>query len=230
MQTFGTRRAAPDRSTDHVVGPSFFAGRKADVNLAYGQAKLLAILWMAYLARQYPDRRFVSVSPGNTTGTHAPDDLALPFRMAAKYVMPHLGISHKLDVGAKRLVDGVTDATLSSGVFYASAAGKMKGPVVNQTDISPNWPTRRFRTTPTKPSTASSPQRQSRNTSPAGFQRFGCELGAEMRYVAEVTAVKRRTYSPHDHERFDQPARRAFMSDPHPRGVAEALRTCGCRS
>ena len=93
---------------------------------------------MAYLARQYPDRRFISVSPGNTTGTHAPDDLALPFRIAAKHVMPHLGISHNLDVGAKRLVDGVTDPTLSSGVFYASAAGKLKGPLVNQTDIFPD--------------------------------------------------------------------------------------------
>jgi hypothetical protein len=62
----------------------------------------------------------------------------LPFRIAAKYVMPHLGISHKLDVGAKRLVDGVTDPTLSSGVFYASAAGKMKGPIVDQTDIFPD--------------------------------------------------------------------------------------------
>ena len=121
-----------------VIDGSYFAGRKPDVNLAYGQAKLLGILWMAYLARQYPDRRFISVSPGNTTGTQAPNDLALPFRIAAKYVMPHLGISHNLDVGAKRLVDGVTDPTLSSGVFYASAAGKMKGPLVNQTDIFPD--------------------------------------------------------------------------------------------
>jgi len=121
-----------------VIDGSYFAGRKPDVNLAYGQAKLLGILWMAYLARQYPDRRFISVSPGNTTGTHAPDDLALPFRIAAKHVMPHLGISHNLDVGAKRLVDGVTDSTLSSGVFYASAAGKLKGPLVNQADIFPD--------------------------------------------------------------------------------------------
>ena len=121
-----------------VINGSFFAGRKADVNLAYGQAKLLGALWMAYLARRYPDRRFITMSPGNTTGTQAPNDLALPFRIAAKYVMPHLGISHKLDVGAKRLVDGVTDPTLSSGVFYASAAGKMKGPIVPQTDIFPD--------------------------------------------------------------------------------------------
>jgi NAD(P)-dependent dehydrogenase (short-subunit alcohol dehydrogenase family) len=154
-----------------VIDGSFFADRKPDVNLAYGQAKLLGILWMASLGRQRPDRKFVSVSPGNTTGTHAPDDLALPFRIAAKHVMPHLGISHNLDVGAKRLVDGVTDPTLSSGVFYASAAGKMKGPLVNQTDIFPDLADPSFQDNANEAihrfiaSTT-----VSRNTSPADFQ------------------------------------------------------------
>ncbi len=103
---------------------------------------MIGILWMAYLARQYPDRRFITVNPGNTTGTGAPNDLKLPFRMAAKYVMPAvgpaLGITHKLDVGAKRLVDGVTDPTLSSGTFYASAANKLKGALVDQAGIFPD--------------------------------------------------------------------------------------------
>ena len=93
---------------------------------------------MAYLARQHPDLRFITVSPGNTTGTGAPSDLPLPMRVAAKYVLPALGFAHKLDVGAKRLVDGVTDPTLSSGVFYASAANKLNGPMVNQADILPD--------------------------------------------------------------------------------------------
>ena len=154
------------RSTKEATSPS-----KTYATFAYGQAKYIGILWMAYLARQYPDRRFITVSPGNTLGTHAPNDLALPLRMVAKYVMPRLGIAHKLDVGAKRLVDGVTDPTLSSGVFYASAAKKLKGPMVHQQTSSPIWPTRRFRTTPTKPSTASSPQRQSRNTGLTCFQK-----------------------------------------------------------
>ena len=121
-----------------VIDGSYFANRKTDVNLAYGQAKLIGALWMAHLARQYPDRRFITMSPGNTTGTQAPNDLALPFRLAAKYLMPHLGISHGLEVGAKRLVDAATDPTLSSGTFYASAAGKMKGPIVDQTNIYPD--------------------------------------------------------------------------------------------
>jgi hypothetical protein len=121
-----------------VIDGSYFAGRKADPNLAFGQVKYIGALWMAYLARQYPDRRLITVSPGNTTGTQAADGLALPLRIAAKYVMPHLGISHKLDVGARRLVDGVTDPTLSSGVFYASAANTMTGPLVDQADIFPD--------------------------------------------------------------------------------------------
>ncbi|MFD0635483.1 hypothetical protein ACFQ9X_31955 [Catenulispora yoronensis] len=121
-----------------VIDGSYFTGRKADFNLAFGQAKYIGALWMAYLARHHPDRRFITVSPGATTGTQAANDIALPLRIAAKYVMPALGISHKLEVGAKRLVDGVTDPTLSSGVFYASAANKLKGPLVDQADIFPD--------------------------------------------------------------------------------------------
>jgi hypothetical protein len=93
---------------------------------------------MAYLARQYPDRRLITVSPGATTGTQASSSLTLPLRLASKYVLPALGISHKLDAGAKWLVDGVTDPRLSSGVFYASAANKLRGPLVNQADIFPD--------------------------------------------------------------------------------------------
>ena len=121
-----------------VIDGSYFADRKTDLNLAFGQVKYIGALWMACLARQHPDRRFITVSPGNTTGTQAPNDLKLPLRIAAKYVMPTLGLAHKLDVGARRLVDGVTDSTLSSGVFYASAANTLKGPLVNQADIFPD--------------------------------------------------------------------------------------------
>ncbi|WP_216894191.1 SDR family NAD(P)-dependent oxidoreductase [Nocardia alni] len=121
-----------------VIDGSYFADRKADFNLAFGQAKYIGALWMAYLGRQHPDRRFITMSPGNTTGTQAASDLPLPMRLAAKYVMPALGLAHKLDVGAKRLVDGVTDPTLSSGVFYASAANTLTGPLFNQADFLPD--------------------------------------------------------------------------------------------
>jgi NAD(P)-dependent dehydrogenase (short-subunit alcohol dehydrogenase family) len=121
-----------------VIDGSYFAGSKPDFNLAFGQAKYIGALWMGYLARRHPDRRFVTVSPGNTTGTGAASGLPLPMRIAAKYVMPALGLSHKLDVGAKRLVDGVTDPALTGGAFYASAANTLTGPMVNQADFLPD--------------------------------------------------------------------------------------------
>ena len=128
-------------STDEltaVIDGSYFAGKKYDQNLAFGQVKYIGALWMAHLARQYPDLRFITVSPGNTTGTQAAAGAAPPLRFAAKHIMPRLGISHELEVGSKRLVDGVTDPALSSGVFYASAAGKLKGPMVDQSEIFPD--------------------------------------------------------------------------------------------
>ena len=45
---------------------------------------------------------------------------------------------HKLhDIGAKRLVDAITDTSLQSGVFYASAANTITGPVIDQAEIIP---------------------------------------------------------------------------------------------
>ncbi len=52
--------------------------------------------------------------------------------------MPAIGLAHKLDVGAKRLVDGITDPTLSNGAFYASGANTLTGPLVNQADFLPD--------------------------------------------------------------------------------------------
>jgi NAD(P)-dependent dehydrogenase (short-subunit alcohol dehydrogenase family) len=125
-----------------VIDGSYFADRKTDLTLAFGQVKYIGALWMAYLARRHPDRRFITVSPGSTSGTEGPNDFKLPLRIAAKYVIPAvgpaLGLSHKLEVGARRLVDGVTDPTLSSGVFYASAANTITGPLVDQADIFPD--------------------------------------------------------------------------------------------
>jgi hypothetical protein len=125
-----------------VIDGSYFADRKTDLTLAFGQVKYIGALWMAYLARRHPDRRLITVSPGSTSGTEGPNDFKLPLRIAAKYVIPAvgpaLGLTHKLDVGARRLVDGVTDPTLSSGVFYASAANTVTGPLVDQADIFPD--------------------------------------------------------------------------------------------
>ncbi len=44
-------------------------------------------------------------------------------------------VGHSLHDGARRLVDGMGDRSLQSGVFYASTATAITGPVVDQADI-----------------------------------------------------------------------------------------------
>jgi len=122
---------------------TYFRGRKADVTLAYGQVKYLGALWMAATARRYPNLKLITMSPGNTSGTEGPRDLPLPLRLLVKYllmpvVMPLFGMIQNLDQGAKRLVDALGDPTLRSGVFYASKADALTGPVIDQSEIFPD--------------------------------------------------------------------------------------------
>lgn len=122
-----------------VIDGSYFHGTKANTTLAYGQAKFLGALWMSALAREHPDLRFITMSPGSTVGTEGPNSQPLPMRLAAKYVLPvigpRLGIAHGLHVGARRLIDGITDHSLRTGTFYASASNTITGPVVDQASI-----------------------------------------------------------------------------------------------
>ena len=134
--TFATRSVEEFAS---VIDGSFFRGRKVDPMLAYGQVKYLGALWMSALARKHPDLRLLTVSPGNTSGTDALRDLATVPRVLMQhvvmpYVGPMFGISHPLEVGAKRLLDALVTGDLRSGGFYASAAKKLTGPLVDQSD------------------------------------------------------------------------------------------------
>jgi NAD(P)-dependent dehydrogenase (short-subunit alcohol dehydrogenase family) len=135
-----TRSSADELAT--VIDGSYFRDRKFDLMLAYGQTKYLGALWMSALARRHPDLRLITVSPGNTAGTEALSAMPLPMRITGKYVLPvvgpTLGVGHKLDVGARRFVTAINDPSLRSGVFYASAANKITGPLVDQSDIFPD--------------------------------------------------------------------------------------------
>jgi NAD(P)-dependent dehydrogenase (short-subunit alcohol dehydrogenase family) len=134
-----------DSSADEfasVIDGSFFRERKFNTMLAYGQVKYLAALWIAAMARKHPEIRFVTMSPGNTAGTEALRDQpaivrTIANRLVLPYVMPALGRGHRLEVGARRLVDALTDPTMQSGVFYASAAKAITGPVIDQAQIIP---------------------------------------------------------------------------------------------
>jgi NAD(P)-dependent dehydrogenase (short-subunit alcohol dehydrogenase family) len=119
-----------------VLDGSYF-GNKFDPMQAYGYVKYAATMWMLSMARKYPNLKFVVMSPGNTGGTNAPDNLPPAMKFMLKYVMmpvvmPLMGMVHKLEVGTKRFVDGISDERYKSGVFYASKEGKLTGEVVDQ--------------------------------------------------------------------------------------------------
>lgn len=120
-----------------VLDGSYF-GNKFDATQAYGYVKYVGTMWTLAMARKYPNLKFVVMSPGNTTGTAAPDSLPAPMRFMLKnfmmpIVFPLMGdMVHKLDVGVKRFVDGISEDRYKSGVFYASREGKLSGNVVDQ--------------------------------------------------------------------------------------------------
>ena len=119
-----------------VLDGSFFD--KFDATQAYGYVKYVGTMWALSMARKYPNIRFVVMSPGNTKGTQAPDSLPQPMRFMLKFIMMPIvfplmgGMVHKLEVGVKRLVDGISDDRFKTGVFYASKEGKLAGDVVDQ--------------------------------------------------------------------------------------------------
>jgi NAD(P)-dependent dehydrogenase (short-subunit alcohol dehydrogenase family) len=123
-----------------VIGGSYPDGRKVESSRSYGQVKYLGALWMSDLARRHPDLRLLTVSPGNTAGTEVFNDMPGPLptlmnRVLMPYVLPRFGLAHPVGVGARRLVDAVMGNALSSGVFYASAAKTLTGPLVDQATV-----------------------------------------------------------------------------------------------
>jgi len=122
---------------------TYFRDRKADGALAYGQVKYVGAMWMAAAARQYPNLKLITMSPGNTRGTAISRDFPLPVRLMMRtvlmpVVLPLFGLVHEVKKGAKRLVDALDDDSLHTGVFYASKADALTGPVIDQGEIFPD--------------------------------------------------------------------------------------------
>lgn len=127
-----------------VIDGSFFQNRKFSRMLAYSQVKYLGTLWMSSLARKHRNLRLVTMSPGMTAGTSAFRDAGFVMKplmqhVLVPYIAPALRLGHKLEVGAKRLVDAVVDDGYRSGIFYASAANPFVGPVMDQTTGDPEF-------------------------------------------------------------------------------------------
>lgn len=107
--------------------------------IAYGYNKYVATMWTSAMARRHPEVRFVSVSPGATSGTNAANDLGPIPRFLFKNIFFPLfslmGRAHGLETGAKRYVDVLTDDRYESGRFYASPWPSTSGKLVDQADL-----------------------------------------------------------------------------------------------
>ena len=125
-----------------IANGKFFSNMKPDSMLGYGYVKYLAAMWMSSVARKNPDLKIITVSPGNTRGTDASSYLPFLLRLFAQNVLfrigPLFGLVHKLETGAGRIVLSIDDASIKSGKFYGSAAGRVTGPLVDQSTIRPD--------------------------------------------------------------------------------------------
>ena len=139
-------------STDElasVIDGSYFLNHRFTASLGYAQAKYIGALWMAAEARLHPELRLVTISPGSTTDTGAAQDMAAVQRFAYNKLLmgliaPVLHLAHPLSTGAARHVATITDPSYRSGVFYASKANTLTGPVIDQAEIFPDLGNREY--------------------------------------------------------------------------------------
>ena len=120
-----------------TIADGSFHGKISDSNIPYGYIKYMGALWMSSLARKHPGIRFVTMSPGATSGTEGMKNVRPLKRAFFKFMfkmMALFGNSHGVDKGAKRHVDGLLDESFKSGLFYASKSGTA-GPLADQSTL-----------------------------------------------------------------------------------------------
>lgn len=115
----------------------------------YGQVKYMGVLYMSAMARKHPHLKLLTVSSGNTWGTNAADSAPLMLELFVKYIahpilMPLMGQAHKLEVGSKRLIDGLLDPQLESGHFYASRKNKLSGALADKSVDYPEFANQQY--------------------------------------------------------------------------------------
>lgn len=152
IKKMGMKRPAlktnsPDEMASILDGTYF--GDKFDGMESYGHVKYVGTLWMSSMARKYPNIKFVSMSPGATSGTAAVDNAPAMTKFMFKYifmpiVLPLRGMVHKVDKGAARYIDAINNDKYLSGGFYASEETKVVGEVVDQFKVFPTMANEAF--------------------------------------------------------------------------------------
>lgn len=124
-----------------VINGTRFKGIK-DPLVPYGPTKFLAALWISYMSRQHQNIKFITVSPGSTSGTDIGKTLRpfmkLMFTVVGPKLLPLFKLIHSVEKGAARYIKGLFDSKYESGKFYASKASILTGPMVEQSTIFPD--------------------------------------------------------------------------------------------
>lgn len=147
------RIPAPDLA-DHSIedlqsiadGSYFVSGSNPMVQ--YRFVKYVATLWMSAMARHHRTIRFVTVSPGNTSGTAVFDSMPRPVAWFIKNVLNRVyrlfGMVHGVEAGAARYVQAVLQPRYESGGFYASKQDRVTGEIVDQASFAPQFANETF--------------------------------------------------------------------------------------
>ncbi|MCH9686548.1 MAG: SDR family NAD(P)-dependent oxidoreductase [Deltaproteobacteria bacterium] len=114
----------------------------------YGLVKYVGTMWTSSMSRRHPTIRFVTVSPGATSGTDGARDLGALRRFfynrVAMPMMSLLGRAHGVERGAQRYIVVLTDDTYETGRFYASPWPNTSGELVDQSTIFEDLDNERF--------------------------------------------------------------------------------------
>jgi len=112
-----------------------YFNKNAPVTDLYALVKYTTTMCLMSTARQYPNIRIITMSPGGTIGTEIATESPIVIKVIWKMMVPVMyafGLMHKVGVAAKRYVDGISNESYKSGVFYASKNRMPVGDVVDQ--------------------------------------------------------------------------------------------------
>jgi len=106
---------------------------KYEPNRAYADAKLIVAWWAAALARRLPSGMAVyTVSPGSAPDTQAARNAGWAMRWLLVPMVKLLGMVQTTETAARRYLQASEFGTDVSGQFFASAPGKLTGPIEAQ--------------------------------------------------------------------------------------------------
>jgi NAD(P)-dependent dehydrogenase (short-subunit alcohol dehydrogenase family) len=121
-----------------IIDGTYFGEKDNTFEETYGVTKLVGILWMSSMARKLSNYRFISISPGMSSGTSFLETLPTFQKMVFSTFLPLMdcmGMSHPVDKGAARYVEMLMNHDLyHSGKFYGSKRGAT-GAIGDQAEI-----------------------------------------------------------------------------------------------